>query len=92
MEKGGLRAKLGAFLLKPALKKYLVKRLDYAEYGGAPLMGIKGGLIICHGASQAWAIRNAIHMAKSFCEARVVDVIAEAVVQIEKEAGRLKEN
>ena len=55
-------------------------------------MGIKGGLIICHGASQAWAIRNAIHMAKSFCEARVVDVIAEAVVQIEKEAGRLKEN
>ena len=48
VEKGGLRARLGAFLLKPALKKYLVKRLDYAEYGGAPLMGIKGGLIICH--------------------------------------------
>lgn len=92
VEKGGLRAKLGAFLLKPALKKYLVKRLDYAEYGGAPLMGIKGGLIICHGASQAWAIRNAIHMAKDFCEARVVDVIAEAVVQIEKEEGRLKED
>lgn len=92
VEKGGLRAKLGAFLLKPALKKYLVKRLDYAEYGGAPLMGIKGGLIICHGASQARAIRNAIHMAKDFCEARVVDVIAEAVVQIEKEAGRLKED
>lgn len=92
VEKGGLRARLGAFLLKPALKKYLVKRLDYAEYGGAPLMGIKGGLIICHGASQARAIRNAIHMAKDFCEARVVDVIAEAVVQIEKEAGRLKED
>ena len=70
----------------------VVTRLDYAEYGGAPLMGIKGGLIICHGASQARAIRNAIHMAKDFCEARVVDVIAEAVVQIEKEAGRLKED
>lgn len=55
-------------------------------------MGIKGGLIICHGASQARAIRNAIHMAKDLCEARVVAVIAEAVVQIEKEAGRLKED
>lgn len=82
---GGLSPETG-------IEKYLVKRLDYAEYGGAPLMGIKGGLIICHGASQARAIRNAIHMAKDLCEARVVDVIAEAVVQIEKEAGRLKED
>lgn len=85
VERGGLRAKLGALLLKPALKEYLVKRLDYAEYGGAPLMGIKGGLIICHGASKAWAIRNAIRMARDFCESRVVEVIAEAVGTIEKE-------
>ncbi len=85
--KGGLRAKVGALLLKPALKKYLVKRLDYSEYGGAPLMGIKGGLIICHGASKAWAIRNAIHMAKEFCDAHVSETVAEAVIQMEKETG-----
>ena len=51
--KGGIRAKIGALLLAPALKKYLAKPMDYAEYGGAPLLGINGGLIICHGASKA---------------------------------------
>lgn len=81
--KGGLRAKIGALLLKPFLKKYLVKRLDYSEYGGAPLMGIKGGLIICHGASKAWAIRNAIHMAKEFCDAKVPERVRDTLMKVE---------
>lgn len=80
--KGGLRAKLGGLLLKPALKKYLVKRLDYAEYGGAPLLGINGGLVICHGASKAWAIRNAIHQAEGIAKGHMIDVIKESVVKL----------
>lgn len=90
--KGGLRAKIGAVLLKPALKKYLVKRLDYSEYGGAPLMGIQGGLIICHGASKAGAIRNAVRMASNYAEAHVPDVIRSTLQQIQEGAGLLTES
>lgn len=79
VEKGGLAAKLGAYLFKPALKKYLLRRVDYSEYGGAPLLGIKGGLIICHGASKAWAIRNAIRMAEDVAEGHIADVVGEAL-------------
>jgi hypothetical protein len=81
--KGGLRAKIGALLLKPFLKKYFVKRLDYSEYGGAPLMGIRGGLMICHGASKAWAIRNAIRMAKNYCDGAVPQTVMETLLKIE---------
>lgn len=90
--KGGLRAKIGALLLKPALKKYLVKRLDYSEYGGAPLMGIRGGLIICHGASKAWAIRNAVHMASQYTEAHVSDIIRSTLEETEEGAGSVTES
>ena len=79
VEKGGLRAKLGGLLLKPALKEYVKKRVDYAEYGGAPLLGLRGGFVICHGASKAWAIRNAIHVASKIAEERMADAVAEAL-------------
>lgn len=78
---GGLRAKMGALLLKPALKKYMMKRIDYSEYGGAPLLGLKGGLVICHGASKAWAIRNAVHMAEQIAEEKIPEVVEEALRQ-----------
>jgi len=52
-------AKIGYLLARPAFKKFQ-KRVDYAEYGGAPLLGIKGTGIICHGKSSAVAIKNAI--------------------------------
>ena len=45
------RSKLGAGLLKPALKQ-LKNKLDYEEYGGAPLLGVKGISIVCHGSSR----------------------------------------
>jgi glycerol-3-phosphate acyltransferase PlsX len=57
------KSKLGALLLKPGLKK-LKSRLDYAEHGGAPLLGVNGVSIICHGSSKAPAIKNAIGVAK----------------------------
>ncbi len=57
--------KAGAVLVKPALDD-LKKRTDYAEYGGAPLLGLKGVCIVCHGRSDANAIKNAIRVAGEF--------------------------
>jgi len=54
-----LPAKIGYLLARPAFKAFK-KRVDYAEYGGAPLLGINGTGIICHGKSSAHAIKNAI--------------------------------
>ena len=56
---GGLMAKLGGLMIKPALKK-LGRRLDPAEYGGALLLGVKAPFFICHGSSKAKDIRSAI--------------------------------
>jgi glycerol-3-phosphate acyltransferase PlsX len=50
---------IGAFLLKPTFRR-LRKIFDYEEYGGAPLLGINGTVIICHGGSTSKAIRNAV--------------------------------
>ena len=54
--------KLGGILALPALRRYK-KKLDYAEYGGAPLLGVKGISIIGHGRSNAHAVKNAIRAA-----------------------------
>ena len=59
--------KAGALLLQPAFKRFK-KKIDYAEYGGAPLLGINGISIICHGRSSPMAIKNAIRVAKESCE------------------------
>ena len=56
-------AALGFTLLKPVFKQ-IKKTYDYAEYGGAPLLGVDGTLIICHGGSSPRAIRNAIKSAR----------------------------
>ncbi|MEW6325325.1 MAG: phosphate acyltransferase PlsX [Nitrospirota bacterium] len=55
--------KLGYLLLRPAFSRFQ-KRVDYAEYGGAPLLGVNGVSIICHGRSSARAIRNAVRVAQ----------------------------
>lgn len=55
-------SKLGAFLMKDALMG-LKKKMDYAEIGGAPLLGVDGISIICHGSSDSKAIHNAIRVA-----------------------------
>src|SRR5947208_5779676 len=57
--------KLGGLLAKSAFVS-LKKRMDYSEYGGAPLLGVKGGCIVCHGRSNAKAIKNAIGVARNF--------------------------
>ena len=57
--KKSLRAKIGYFLIKGVFAS-LKKRVDYSEYGGAPLLGINGICLICHGSSSAKAIMNAV--------------------------------
>ena len=57
-----VRAKAAYFLMRRAIRR-LEKRLDYDEYGGAPLIGINGNCVICHGSSNAKAIMNAILLA-----------------------------
>lgn len=63
-------AKLGYLLARPAFRAFR-KKVDYAEYGGAPLLGIQGTGMICHGGSNARAIMNAIHMARESVSQRI---------------------
>jgi len=60
--KSGLMSKVGALLSRKAFHLFK-KRMDYTEYGGAPLLGIDGTCIICHGSSTPKAIKNAIRVA-----------------------------
>lgn len=68
--------KLGALAIKPGLKE-IGKMMDYAEYGGAPLLGVNGISIICHGSSNEKAIFNAIRVAKECVESRFIEGIKE---------------
>ncbi len=63
----GLLPKIGAFLAKKAFKN-LAKKIDYAEYGAAPLLGLQGSSFVCHGASNSRAIENAVLMANTYLE------------------------
>jgi glycerol-3-phosphate acyltransferase PlsX len=60
-------------IAKPLLN--LKKKIDYAEFGGAPLLGVNGITMICHGRSSAKAIKNAIRRAKGLAESRVDELI-----------------
>lgn len=69
---------VGAVLMKPVFRG--VKRtLDYAEYGGAPLLGVNGVVIISHGKSSALAVKNAIFAAERFVAGGVNDMIRRKV-------------
>ena len=78
---GNLRAKLGAGLMLPAFKNIKLK-MDYAEYGGAPLLGVQGVSLVCHGSSKANAIKNAVKAAVNCVKSDFVKTIA-AKVQTE---------
>jgi len=68
--KKNLLAKFGYFLARNAFYNFR-KRVDYSEYGGVPLLGINGIVIICHGISTPKAIKNAIRVAKGLVEKKV---------------------
>lgn len=67
-------SKMGTALTLPGLKE-LRRRLDYAEYGGAPLLGVNGVVIICHGSSSALAVRNAVRVAAEAASTGLVPAI-----------------
>lgn len=70
--------KIGLIFLKPSLTG-LKKDLDYSEYGGAPLLGVNGVVIIGHGRSNTKAIKNAIRVAKEEVERKFNEKILEAI-------------
>jgi glycerol-3-phosphate acyltransferase PlsX len=72
-------SKVGAMLAKPAFDRVKM-RLDYREYGGAPLLGVDGVVIVGHGRSDAKAIRNGIRTAAQAVENGVLDAIKQGIV------------
>jgi len=77
-----LKSKLAAMILKPGLKEFK-KKMDYTEYGGAPLLGINGGVIKAHGSSNALAFKNAIRQARDFVKGNVVETIRHEIEILE---------
>lgn len=84
--KGGLmsttRSKLGAVLVKPALKKTL-KTFDASEYGGAPLLGLNGLVVKTHGSSKSVEIKNSIIQCITFKQQKINEKIKENIMKNE---------
>ncbi|MHB1414561.1 MAG: phosphate acyltransferase PlsX [Chloroflexota bacterium] len=80
----GVVTKLAPAALRPAFRR-VKRRLDYEEYGGAPLLGVKGVVIISHGRSRAKAIRNALRVAAQAAEQRLVETVAEGLAAVRVE-------
>lgn len=68
------RGKLGALIMRPLLRR-MYSKLDYAEYGGAPLLGVDGAVIIAHGSSSPKAIKNAIFVAARYAGGKINEQI-----------------
>jgi len=77
------KRKIGAVLARSAFDG-LKKRMDYSEYGGAPLLGVKGGCIVCHGRSNAKAIKNAVRVARNFAINHIDEKIGSRVNDLHK--------
>lgn len=77
---------IGAYLLRPAFRR-LKRTFDYAEYGGVPLLGVNGVVIICHGSSSPKAIRNAVFVAEKIITQKVNEKIEQHLNLIEAKSG-----
>lgn len=75
-------AMVGGALAMPAFNK-VKKILDYAEYGGAPLLGVNGIVIIGHGRSNAFAVKNAIRVARRAVESNILETIRSGVTAVD---------
>ncbi len=82
-----LRAKIGIWLAKPALKSIFKDKLDPAAYGGAPLLGLGNIAIKCHGSSKGRAVMNGIRVAQKFVEEGVLDQLQGALSQLDVKVG-----
>jgi glycerol-3-phosphate acyltransferase PlsX len=81
------RSKVGASLAMPAVDRFR-KRVDYTEMGGAPLLGIDGAAIICHGASPVKAIKNAVRVAGEWAKTGLNEQIRAALEAETAHGGR----
>jgi glycerol-3-phosphate acyltransferase PlsX len=84
---GGLLTMLGGLLIKSGLSR-MRERLDYTEFGGAPLLGTNSVCIIGHGSSSAKAIKNAIRVAGEFVTQRVNEHIQETLERFHQEIAQ----
>ncbi len=73
--------RIGYLLLRPAFKAFK-KKVDYAEYGGAPLLGVNGTCIICHGRSSSKAIKNAIATAIEMAQLQIVSYLQQDMEEL----------
>jgi phosphate acyltransferase len=83
-----LQASVGFLLSRPAFRSFK-SRLDYSEYGGAPLLGVKGCVIICHGRSSAKAVKNAIRFAAEFSRRRLAEKIQSSIAELHSREATL---
>src|SRR5262245_13567743 len=73
-----LRGKVGGLMIRPSVSR-IRSRMDWREFGGAPLLGIEGVAVVAHGRSDALAVRNAIRVARQAVEADLVGKVREAL-------------
>ncbi len=85
--KKSLLAQIGLFFIYNSLKRFK-KNIDYSEYGGAPLLGVNGTVIIGHGCSSAKAIKNAIRVAVREVENNVNQKMAQAIQHLQPQMAR----
>jgi glycerol-3-phosphate acyltransferase PlsX len=78
IKRGNLATKLGALLVRPSLRRVRDK-LSYDNYGGAPLLGLRGNCIVAHGRANREAVRSAIRAAVAEVREDVIGRIAERV-------------
>lgn len=76
-------SKIGALMLAGQLKE-LKKDFDYSEYGGAPILGVRGPVIKIHGSSEANAVKNALIKGIPYVENNVVGIIRDSVIELEE--------
>jgi glycerol-3-phosphate acyltransferase PlsX len=86
--KSTLQSSVGFLLSRSAFRRFK-QRLDYSEYGGAPLLGVRGCVIICHGRSSAKAVKNAIRFASEFSKRRLAETIQEKIADLHSREDRL---
>lgn len=78
-----IRAKIGLWLARPALRSVFKEKLDPSAYGGAPLLGLGHIAIKCHGSSSSRAVMNGVRVASKFVEEKVLDRLHQALTQLD---------
>jgi len=79
----GFVTRFGTWLSRPAFKRF-INMVDYAEYGGAPLLGLQGICLVCHGKSSSKAMANAVKMAAAFVEKGTNERLREIILSNEE--------